>query len=64
MKVFILQVFSDLDVLLTPRIQPGPKDMCIIVECGGGTVINETEAAQRLSQAAETRKKFYVVCRL
>ena len=48
-------------MFLTPHIQPGPKDMRTIIECGGGTIATEEIALARMGQTPESRPNFYVV---
>ena len=60
-NILCLQVFKDLELFLTPHIQPGPRDMKTIIECGGGSVITEDQALARVQVPVERRKPFYVV---
>ncbi|XP_063689022.1 PAX-interacting protein 1-like [Bolinopsis microptera] len=60
-KARLNKVFKDCELFLTPHIQPGPRDMKTIIECGGGSVITEDQALGRVQVPAERRKPFYVV---
>ena len=56
------QVFKEIELFFTPHIQPGPKDMKIIIECGGGSTITEEEALSRIR--ADKKNSFCVVSQL
>lgn len=58
-KAKTAKVFKDLELFFTPHIQPGPKDMKTIVECGGGSIISEEEALTRIH--ADRKNSFCVV---
>jgi len=60
-KSRLKKVFDGIEMFLTQHIQPGPRDMKTIVECGKGLIITEQEALRRLGQKPEERKTFVVI---
>lgn len=55
------KILKDVELFFTQHIQPGPRDMRIIVECAGGSVISEDDALARINQPTSQRKPFYVI---